>query len=244
MFQLSAEHYDVLCAAKDYEREAHLLRDRLSRIDPSLHTVLDVACGTGAHDEHLCRFYEVDGLDLRTEFLDAARRRNARGQYPVADMREFRLDRLYDTILCLFSSIGYARTRIDLARTLACFREHLTPRGIVVIEPWLTPDAWVSPSTRVDNGVGGRGGDVCIVRMTHSTRREEGADSLSVMNFHYLVGTSHGIDYSHETHELGLFSHLQMELALTEAGFHDVHHDTQGLTGRGLYIARADRPNP
>ena len=68
MFQLSAEHYDALYATKDYEREAHLLRDRLSRIDPSLHTVLDVACGTGAHDEHLCRFYEVDGLDLRTEF--------------------------------------------------------------------------------------------------------------------------------------------------------------------------------
>ena len=156
MFQLSAEHYDALYATKDYEREAHLLRDRLSRIDPSLHTVLDVACGTGAHDEHLCRFYEVDGLDLRTEFLDGARRRNARGQYHVVDMREFRLDRLYDTVLCLFSSIGYARTRIDLARTLACFREHLTPRGIVVIEPWLTPDAWVSPSTRVDNGVGGR----------------------------------------------------------------------------------------
>jgi hypothetical protein len=79
--------------------------------------------------------------------------------------------------------------------------------------------------------------------MTHSTRREEGTDSLSVMDFHYLVGTSQGIDYSHETHELGLFSHRQMELALAEAGFHDVQHDTQGLTGRGLYIARAGRPN-
>ena len=121
--------------ATQHWREAHRLRKRLSRLDPSLHTVLDVACGTGAHDEHLCRYYEVDGLDLRTEFLDAARRRNPSGRYHVADMREFRLDRLYDTVPCLFSSIGYARTGADLERTLACFRDHLTPRGVVVIEP-------------------------------------------------------------------------------------------------------------
>ena len=35
----------------------------------------------------------------------------------------------------------------------------------------------------------------------------------------------------------------RVALALAEAGFHDVYHDTQGLTGRGLYIARAGRPN-
>jgi SAM-dependent methyltransferase len=240
VFQLSAENYDVLHASKDYEREAHLLRERLSRLDPSLHTVLDVACGTGAHDKHLCRYYEVDGLDLRTEFLDAARRRNPSGRYHVADMREFRLDRLYDIVLCLFSSIGYNRTGADLERTLACFRDHLTHRGVVVIEPWLTPDEWEAPSTRSDHG---GAGDVSIVRMTRSTRREEGTDSLSVMDFHYLIGTPKGIDYSHETHELGLFSHRQMESALVEAGFHDVHHDTHGLTGRGLYIARVGRSN-
>ena len=240
MFQLSAEHYDTLYAVKDYAREAHLLRDRLSRLDPSLHTVLDIACGTGVHDEYLCRFYEVDGLDLRPEFLDAARRRNASGRYHVGDMRDFRLDRLYDVALCLFSSIGYARTRAELVRTLRCFRDHLTPRGIVVVEPWLTPEVWESPSVRWDHG--GAGVD-SIVRMTHSSHREEGTDSISVMEFHYLVGSAQGVEYSRETHEMGLYSKRQMESALVEAGFSDVHHDPDGLTGRGLYVARVGRVN-
>ena len=240
MFQLSAEHYDTLYAAKDYEREAHLLRHRLSHLDPSLHTVLDIACGTGIHDEHLCRFYEVDGLDLKPEFLEAARRRNASGRYHVGDMRDFRLDRLYDVAICLFSSIGYARTHVKLVQTLTCFRDHLTPRGVVVVEPWLTPEMWDAPSVRWDHG-GGSGDS--IVRMAHSSRREEGADSVSVMEFHYLVGTAQGVEYSRETHEMGLYTRRQMESAMVEAGFSDVHHDPVGLTGRGLYLARVGRTN-
>ncbi len=240
MFQLNAEQYDTLYATKDYEREAHLLRDHLSRLDPSLHTVLDVACGTGAHDEHLCRFYEVDGLDLNPDFLEAARRRNARGRYHVGDMRDFRLDRLYDVALCLFSSIGYARTRVELVRTLTCLCEHLTPRGVVVIEPWLTPEVWEAPSVRWDHG--GSGSD-SIVRMAHSSLREEGTDSVSVMEFHYLVGSAKGIEYSRETHEMGLYSKRRMESALIEAGFTDVHHESDGLTGRGLYVGRVGRTN-
>ncbi|HJP31198.1 MAG TPA: class I SAM-dependent methyltransferase [Candidatus Latescibacteria bacterium] len=240
MFQLSAEQYDVLYSVKDYEREAHLLREHLSHLDPSLHTVLDVACGTGAHDEHLCRYYEVDGLDLKSEFVETARRRNQRGRYHVADMRDFRLDRLYDTVICLFGSIGYARSRADLVRTLTCCREHLTPRGVVVIEPWLTPDAFESPAIHRHHS---REGEVTVVRMSRSTRRQDGADCVSVLDIHYLVGTPEGIDYSTETHELGLFTHRQMESALTEAGFCDIHHDRQGLAGRGLYTARVGRSN-
>lgn len=236
MFQLSAQQYDQLYANKDYEREAHLLRERLARLDPSLHTLLDVACGTGSHDEHLCRFYEVDGLDLRPEFLDAARLRNGSGRYHVADMRDFRLDRLYDAVLCLFSSIGYVRTLQDLLATLVCFREHLTARGVVVIEPWLTPEQWQSPSIRWDHSPEG---ETHIVRMARSTQKASGADIISVLEWHYLVGTRDGVAYSRETHELGLFSRRQMESALRQAGFQDVHFDSEGLSGRGLYIARA-----
>ena len=230
VFQLTAQHYDVLYGTKEYEREAHRLREHLGRRDPSLHTILDVACGTGAHDEHLCRFFEVDGLDLRPEFLDAARARNPRGRYHVADMRDFRLDRLYDTIVCLFSSIGYARTTLDLVRTLRCFREHLTGRGVVLVEPWLRPDTF-QPGVRWDHG---ERQDTTILRMSRSSRRGE----VSHFEFHYLIGTAAGIEHSQEVHELGLFSDGQMRQALREAGLGEIEYDADGLMGRGMYVAR------
>jgi hypothetical protein len=155
-------------------------------------------------------------------------------------MQKFRLDRLYDVVLCLFGSIAYARTRADLMRTLTCCRDHLTPRGVIVIEPWLTPDGEQEFSIRSDHS---SEGETSIARMIRSTRRSEEREDIAVMDVHYLVGSVEGVEHSQETHEQGLYTHRQMESALVEVGFNDVHHDAKGLTGRGLYVARLGRGN-
>ena len=61
--------------------------------------------------------------------------------------------------------------------------------------------------------------------------------SLSIFVFHYLIGTSSGVEHFTERHELGLFSVAEMKEAFTEAGF-KVEYGKYGLTGRGLYLAR------
>ena len=44
-------------------------------------------------------------------------------------------DRAYDVVLCLFSSIGYVKTKSNLNRAVKCMANHLTPGGILLIEP-------------------------------------------------------------------------------------------------------------
>ncbi len=70
--------------------------------------------------------------------------------------------------------------------------------------------------------------------------RSEVRDRISWIEFHYLVGESSEIRHSKEVHELGLFTEAEMMEALREAGFHEVEFDPDGLTGRGLYIARVN----
>lgn len=63
----------------------------------------------------------------------------------------------------------------------------------------------------------------------------ESRGKLSILNFHYLLGTpDKGIRSFEERHELAMFSKEEMIKSFRENNF-DVTHDEQGLTGRGMY---------
>jgi ubiquinone/menaquinone biosynthesis C-methylase UbiE len=233
MFSKSAQWYDALYSFKDYQQESNTIISLLKKEHPQAKTLLDVACGTAEHDKYFSKDYQVDGFDLNSEFVQIASQKNPEGQYYVADMTDFELKKTYDIILCLFSSIGYVRTLDNVIKTLVCFKKHLNKGGLLVVEPWFTPDTW-----KPDNPVHmltAEKDDHKICRMNIS--EQEG--NLSIINFHYLLGSIKGIQYFTECHELGLFSISEMKNAFKEAGF-NARYDSEGLTGRGLYSAKME----
>ena len=232
MFTPSAHLYDTiyLSRGKNYAAEAesvhqliqHNLRSGGSRL-------LDVACGTGLHTSYLREHYQVEGLDLDARMLEAARQKCPELIFHRGDMRDFELGRQYDVITCLFSSIGYVGTIAGLDQAIANFERHLKPGGLILIEPWFTPETWQTGSvhaTFVDEP------RLKISRMNTSER--EG--NLSYFVFHYQVGTPEGIEYFTERHELGLFTVEEYLSAFRACGL-DVEHDPLWLNGRGLYMA-------
>lgn len=68
--------------------------------------------------------------------------------------------------------------------------------------------------------------------------RSEVRDKISWLEFNYLIGDPEGIRHLKEVHELGLFTKEEMMEALHSGGFADVEFEREGLTGRGLYLAR------
>ena len=107
---------------------------------------------------------------------------------------------------------------------------HLTPGGVLFIEPWFTPEMW-SPGN-----VGAHFIDEPNLKIARiSTSCVEGR--LSYMDMHYLIGTPEGTKHHVERHELGLFTTEEMRHALTTCGL-EVTYDATGLTGRGLYIGQ------
>jgi len=234
MFSEAPELYDAIYGAvKDYRSESATIARYLCAHAPEARTILDVACGTGEHarylqDEH---GYVVHGLDIEAEFVRLARRKVPAATFSQGDMADFALDARFDAILCLFSSIGYLRTLDRVEQALGCFRRHLRPGGVVLVEPWFAPDGWTPGRVYVQTG---ESGDVRVVRMSHST--VDGR--ISRLVFHYLIGSAAGVEHRTETHELGLFTTDEMLRCFERAGFHGVEHDPEGITGRGLFAAR------
>ncbi len=144
----SAEFYDALYSLKDYATEADAVHELIQKRCPSARSLLDVACGTGKHLERLQGAYIVEGVDLDERLLAGAGARLPGVPLHATDMHDFNLGRRFDAITCLFSAIGYARTIEGLTDSVRTMARHLEPHGVLIIEPWYTPETWMAQRRR------------------------------------------------------------------------------------------------
>jgi ubiquinone/menaquinone biosynthesis C-methylase UbiE len=231
MFSKSAQYYDEIYASidKDYAAEASKAHQFIQKHKQTKgKQLLDVACGTGFHASLLSKYYQVEGLDLDAKMLAVAKKKHPKIRFQQGDMTDFELNRQFDVIVCLFSSIGYVRTKPRLQKAIKTMSRHLLPGGVLLVEPWFTSEQW-QPGRAFMTQVNKP--DLKIVRMSYSGQRGK----ISTIEFQYLIGTSKGIEHSLEIHELGLFTHKEYMDAFKAAGL-NVTHDKKGLDDRGLYI--------
>ena len=228
MFRRSAHLYDAIYSFKDYGAEAEHVHRVIQERSPNASTLLDVACGTGKHLERFRGWYDVEGVDLDEGLLEIARRRLGDVPLHVGDMTAFDLGRTFDAVTCLFSSIGYVGTPERLGRAIAAMASHVRQGGVLVVEPWLTPEVWqvgMPHLLTVDEP------DLKVARLNVSER----SGRLAVVDFAYLVATPAGIEHFTERHEAALFTTAEYLQAFVDAGL-AVEHDEEGLTGRGLFV--------
>jgi SAM-dependent methyltransferase len=227
MFTKTAKHYDAVYADKNYDAESELITSLVRERVPNAKALLDVACGTGKHLEHLRQTFDCTGVELDPEMLSIAKDRVPSIPLHLGDMCEFDLGRKFDVATCLFSSIGYTKTVGRMEQAVANMAKHINLGGILLVEPWITPEAWLvghidSETYKTDEFV--------VTRMMVSEPIERGRLVLE-----YLIGDKSGISKVTETHEMGWFTHEEYLKAFTKAGL-EVEHIEEGLTGRGIYI--------
>ncbi len=231
MYDRTAHIYDAVFAPRhDYPSEAERLHGWIEGQRHSAgNALLDVACGTGAYLPHLARWYAVEGLDQSAEMLAVARRHNPGVPLHQGDLVSFDLGRRFDALVCLGSSVGYARALPRLRRAIQTFADHTSDGGVVVVEPWFAPEVWEAGRLTLDVV---DEPDLKVARVLVSGIAEE---TVSTLDIHNLVATPAGVETFAEHHELGLFSREEYEAAFQAAGL-DVEHDSVGLLGRGLYV--------
>jgi len=232
VFNRSARWYDAFYATVEYEAEAAQVTAIIRGLNPEARSLLDVACGTGRHLVRFRRHFECAGTDIEPGMLALARETLPGVPLERADMVELDLGRGFDAITCLFSSIGYAVLPERLDRAVRAMAGHLHPGGVLVVEPWVTPDTWIGNGTDTVDVVEHPGGT--LVRIISS--RRTGDETL--LRMHYVHGAGGEIETEDEQHRLGLFSQGRYLDAFASAGLTAVWHDP-GLRGRGLIVGQA-----
>jgi SAM-dependent methyltransferase len=231
-----AEVYDTINVdgnGKNYTAEAERLTTLVRARLPDAASLLDVACGTGAHLAHLRHaFGRVAGVEVSEPMRTRAAERLPGVPVYAGDLRTFNLETRFDVVTCLFSSIGYVAGLAELHQAAARMAAHLNPAGVLVIEPWLGPDQWRDGHVSC---IVARTQARTVVRMSYSSR--DGRTSR--MRIHYLVGEpGRGARHFQDEHVMSLFTTKEYEQAVAASGLIDVEWVDGWSKGRDLLLAR------
>lgn len=226
---------------KDYEREATDVSQIIDELGPDASDVdakelLDVACGTGLHLEHLRSRFIVEGLDLSEGQLAIAHEKLPEIPLHQGDMTGFDLDREYDVITCLFGAIGELSSTQELDTAIGSMAKHLSEDGLLIIEPWLLPEKFVEGrvwSDFVDRE------DLKVSRMALSER----SGSRVKISLYYLVGCNGTVSNFEETLEETMHSIDDVLQAYRKARLL-AFFDEEGLAGRGLFVGISEDQVP
>lgn len=226
-----AEVYEQIYRGRGNDRhaEARLVIDHIRRRFPSSDSLLDVACGVGAHLREFGRaFSHTEGVDTEEAVLDLARQRVPGVPYTQGDMRDFDYERTFDAVTCLASSIACLETVEDLVDAVRNMARHLAPGGVLVVEPWWFPDQFIDGYVGSDlvEGEGRR-----VLRMSHTVRKGQACH----MDVRVLIGDSHGITEFTEIGILTLFTKEEYLRAFAETDC-PAEYLPGAPTGRGLFV--------
>jgi SAM-dependent methyltransferase len=232
MFHGTAHVYDLIYEAvgKDYAAESEQIRSLIERRVPEARTLLDVACGTGGHLRHLREAFEVTGVDLDPEMLEQARRFLTDVRLFEGDMCNLDLGETFDAVVCLFSSVGYVEGTDDLDVAVGSMARHVNTGGILVVDGWVRPDAWIDRG-HISVDVATADPSVKVARVVRSERTGD----CTVLEMHYLIATPDRVDHLVEHHRLTLFEPQAYESAFAKAGL-EVEVVESPMPGRDRYV--------
>ncbi|OZM71885.1 SAM-dependent methyltransferase [Amycolatopsis antarctica] len=166
-----AELYDLVFRGrgKDFGAEAEDIASMITARRPGARTLVDLACGTGAHLERFADLFDhVEGVEIAPAMRAVAQRRLPSVPVRPGDMRDFDLGRTFDALVCIGNAVACMGSSTDLDLAVSRMAAHVEPGGVLVVEPW-----WF-PHNFIDGYVGGHmlkeDGRV-VSRITRSVRQ-------------------------------------------------------------------------
>ena len=213
LYRKFARYYDLIYQWMDYESEAEFI-EKMVELHP--HSggldLLDVACGTGNHAQYLVDSFHVVGLDINPEMMEIAREKVPEMELIQGNMKEMNLERDFDVIICLFSSINYHTNLSELGTTFKRFYDHLKPGGVLIFDLGFCTENWEEGRMLVDAVVEG---DLQLARISQSRL----CDGVFNANFVFLIKEDGNMDFEVDQHQIGVFNTPEVKKILENTGF-------------------------
>ena len=145
-FKSFATYYDLLYQDKDYSFEAEYISKLLEKYAPKAKNILNMGCGSGAHDFELAKKnYVIDGIDLSENMIARAEKKRMNSPlknqltFSTGDIRHFANEKKYDAVISLFHVFSYLTSNEDLLLAAQAANKALDEEGILIFDCWFGP---------------------------------------------------------------------------------------------------------
>jgi SAM-dependent methyltransferase len=220
-YQFLADSYDQLTADVAYPAWADYLEKHFRRCSIPVHTVLDLACGTGSLTAELTlRGYELIGVDQSAEMLAVAAEkcRDLPGEPPIflnQPMEKLDLYGTVDACVCCLDSVNYVTRPAALRRAFSRVHLFLVPGGLFVFD--------VKPPEVLE----GADGEIYLdeTEETYCVWRADYAPKRRVLTYGmdlFRLRPDGAWERGEEVHEEYAYTLEKLEDSLRQAGFVDI----------------------
>ena len=131
-FSSSAEYYDIVLRKKEFELNAKFIEKLLKKYNKK--NILELGCGTGLYLFPLKAGFNIEGLDISKEMLKVAKKNKTKIKLYEKDMSSFKINKKYDSILCLNSSLILLPNMKLIEKTIKNVYNHLSKEGLFLID--------------------------------------------------------------------------------------------------------------
>lgn len=220
-YEFLAGCYDELTADVDYSAWADYIERHFARLKRPVHTVLDLACGTGSLTRALAlRGYELIGVDRSEDMLFEASEKcrgigTAEPIFLHQSMETLDLYGTVDACVCCLDSVNYVTKPARLRKAFKRVRLFLEPGGLFLFDV-NTPEKLRGLDGQVfldetDDAY-------CVWRAEYSPRRRICTYGMDIFRLEEGGRWQRG----GEEHEEYAYEPVELEEYLREAGFTDI----------------------
>ncbi len=214
LFKRFAKYYDLIYQIKDYKKETDFLLRLIKKNGIKGKEILEVGCGTGNHAVILQKKgFRITGVDLNKEMLAVARKKTKKIRLDQGDMRNFRLKKKFDIVLCLFSTICYNLSYRQMEKTIRNFHRHLKKGGLMIFDMGFNRERFNQKSHAYVNSQSNK--EVDIVRFSKSIRK----GNYAFLDMAYILFKNKKFHFGSEVHKLGIFDTLKIKRIAEKIGF-------------------------
>lgn len=141
VFKDYSQYYNLLYQDKPYQKEVEYLTKLINKFNANTKSILELGCGTGKHAELLSKNgYLIHGIDISQTMLDQALKiANNKISFEIGDVRNYRANKKFDTVISLFHVASYQNSNQDLNDFFNTANIHLKNQGIFIFDAWYGP---------------------------------------------------------------------------------------------------------